>query len=559
MDNPILSILNMYSSGHGTIQFRLRQFLDAKPVYFDMSEIENYSEKTFSNLLCILLEYCGIKDLDADHVASHVGKALGIVAFIKSAVSLSRKGLDSGIPMSLLSKAGISQESLKQDAIWSEEGPRNCIHNMADTAYIHLSHAEKYMEKASPKHPLLRRIFLPAKLSAQYLDALQMQDFDLSSASLYKLDKWLPVTLTWQLYKHPHSFRGLSKTSKRNSVKLGRPVKKRDHIPSTYTSDATRSAAVKCKPPCSKRDWRRACTLVAIVILSLPQGKRWFLLTTSALMVVSALEFFIGKLFLLSRAAEIPDRLRRIHDEFVQRGMEYGEVQEPPSRAINLVRVLRDGNWRLLPVNLLVEGDTFQLSPGDDLGISCRKRDIAGMTTDLFEVMETPLQRQLEVSSFLCSIDNPWKNSLQPVTGWLYMCQIFIAALTLFLCCIGVQDNAFCQSMLVGLFISFVLVSPIWTMLFFCFGNARLIALTEVLQKSKTPYLEAEDVDEFDEEAPPPTKDIYLNPLDILRTIKSAFQQNLSHFLFWQYDLTESFSSVSVLSFLDREGPIANV
>jgi hypothetical protein len=317
--------------------------------------------------------------------------------------------------------------------------------------------------------------------------------------------------------------------------------------------------AVKRKPPCSKRDWRRACTLVAIVILSLPQGRRWFLLTTSALIAVSALEFVIEKLFLLSRAAEIPDRLRRIHAEFLQRGMEYSEVQEPPSRAINLVRVRRDGNWRLLPVNLLVEGDTFQLSPGDDLGISSRKRNISDVTTDLFEVTETPLRRQLDVSSFVCSIDNPWKDSLQPITGWLYMCQIPIIVLALFFCYINAQDAIFCQSMIVGLFMSVLLVSPIWTMLFFCFGNARLIALTEVLQKSKTPYLEAEDVDEFDEEAPPPTKNIYLNPLDILRTIKSAFQQNLSHFLFWQYDLTESFSSVSVLSFLDREGPIANV
>jgi NADH dehydrogenase [ubiquinone] 1 alpha subcomplex assembly factor 6 len=176
-----------------------------------MSEIENYSEKTFSNLLYILLEYCGIKDLEADHVASHVGKALGIVAFIKSAVPLGRKGLDSGIPMSLLSKAGISQESLKQDGIWSEEKLRNCIHDMADTAYSHLSCAEKYMEKASPKHPLLRRIFLPAKLSSQYLDSLQMHDFDLSSVSLYKPDKWLPVKLTWQLYKCPHSFRVTSR------------------------------------------------------------------------------------------------------------------------------------------------------------------------------------------------------------------------------------------------------------------------------------------------------------------------------------------------------------
>jgi hypothetical protein len=44
------------------------------------------------------------------------------------------------------------------------------------------------------------------------------------------------------------------------------------------------------------------------------------------------------------------------------------------------------------------------------------------------------------------------------------------------------------------------------------FGNAQVLILFEALQISKTEYEDEDDVDEFDAEAPPPTKDVDLNP-----------------------------------------------
>jgi hypothetical protein len=43
------------------------------------------------------------------------------------------------------------------------------------------------------------------------------------------------------------------------------------------------------------------------------------------------------------------------------------------------------------------------------------------------------------------------------------------------------------------------------------FGNSKVLALFEQLQQSKTPFDDDIGVDAFDEEAPPPTKDIYLS------------------------------------------------
>lgn len=47
------------------------------------------------------------------------------------------------------------------------------------------------------------------------------------------------------------------------------------------------------------------------------------------------------------------------------------------------------------------------------------------------------------------------------------------------------------------------------------FGNAQLLILFEALQISKTEYEDDDEVDEFDAEAPPPTKDLELSPSKI--------------------------------------------
>jgi hypothetical protein len=48
------------------------------------------------------------------------------------------------------------------------------------------------------------------------------------------------------------------------------------------------------------------------------------------------------------------------------------------------------------------------------------------------------------------------------------------------------------------------------------FGNAQLLILFEALQISKTEYEDDDEVDEFDAEAPPPTKDLELSPSKLL-------------------------------------------
>lgn len=52
------------------------------------------------------------------------------------------------------------------------------------------------------------------------------------------------------------------------------------------------------------------------------------------------------------------------------------------------------------------------------------------------------------------------------------------------------------------------------------FGNAQLLILFEALQISKTEYEDDDEVDEFDAEAPPPTKDLELSPSNVCLQLK---------------------------------------
>jgi hypothetical protein len=49
-----------------------------------IKDMETYSENTQSSLLYLQLESLGVKDVNADHAISHIGKMMGISTFLRS-------------------------------------------------------------------------------------------------------------------------------------------------------------------------------------------------------------------------------------------------------------------------------------------------------------------------------------------------------------------------------------------------------------------------------------------------------------------------------------------
>jgi NADH dehydrogenase [ubiquinone] 1 alpha subcomplex assembly factor 6 len=65
--------------------------------------MEKYAEETASSLLYLSLECLGSKDVNFDHAASHLGKAVGICTFLKgTAYHIKKRTIY--LPLSLLAK-----------------------------------------------------------------------------------------------------------------------------------------------------------------------------------------------------------------------------------------------------------------------------------------------------------------------------------------------------------------------------------------------------------------------------------------------------------------------
>ena len=117
-----------------------------------------------------------------------------------------------------------------------------------------------------------------------------------------------------------------------------------------------------------------------------------------------------------------------------------------------------------------------------------------------------------------------------------------------------------------------VLSSPILKFVWWTSSICFISLLSDQLINSSTPFKEvtpndSQDVDEFDEDAPPPVKNIkiscwnvFIKVMKMIFGVRSARDRHEGGILrLWDGDIIEVLALTSVLCFTDREGPISNV
>ncbi|ORZ32497.1 hypothetical protein BCR44DRAFT_1515458, partial [Catenaria anguillulae PL171] len=270
------------------------------------------------------------------------------------------------------------------------------------------------------------------------------------------------------------------------------------------------------------------------------------------------------------------------------------EIKIPSVPSAPIVKVIRDGVIRSLPAVLLVEGDIVELHYGDIAPAGARYVYVTkpppstaaapnggrpeyklqggqGFRPTLFGLPPSPLMQlesQLNHGRFQFElVDTPviavlntlvatrpktvmtrqllrLQSVLNRILCLLYVLSL-AAALTRYL---ALKHTTFIQAFLWAHDIVLPLIPllmPTMYLAFRSFSNAHIAVLWQELQTSKTDY-EDVDQDEFDVEAPPPTKDVTLAKFDVLT---QALRIDTS-------DLTESLGSITVLCFVDREGTL---
>nr|XP_046255540.1 NADH dehydrogenase (ubiquinone) complex I, assembly factor 6 isoform X3 [Scatophagus argus] len=129
--------------------------------YRNLQDLEAYSENTQSSLMYLLLECLGVKDVHADHAASHIGKAQGIVTCLRAT---------------------------------PYHSSRRKVYLPVDVCMLARSFSSSVPAAATPA-------FLQTVVLEDYLQRVRKADFDVFHPSLQKRNPLLPLQLYLRSWK----------------------------------------------------------------------------------------------------------------------------------------------------------------------------------------------------------------------------------------------------------------------------------------------------------------------------------------------------------------------
>ncbi|XP_072266991.1 NADH dehydrogenase (ubiquinone) complex I, assembly factor 6 isoform X1 [Pyxicephalus adspersus] len=163
--------------------------------YRNIKELETYAENTQSSLLYLTLETLDVKDVHADHAASHIGKAQGIITCLR-AVPFHSSRRQVFLPVDICILHGASQEDFIRGS--QERNVKDVIFDIASQAHIHLEHARSFQKKVNGEAFPAFNITVPLD---SYLKKLRKADFNIFHPSLQRRDPWLPLSLYIQSWR----------------------------------------------------------------------------------------------------------------------------------------------------------------------------------------------------------------------------------------------------------------------------------------------------------------------------------------------------------------------
>ena len=224
------------------------QYMDNRP-YTSVDALEMYAENTYSTLMYLTLAALPLNSMATDHVASHIGKAVGIAAVLRglpliafppppnhhsnnAAFGGSLGGNTSGrqgavvLPLDVMAEAGVKEEEVFRQGA-AAPGLKDAIFTIATRANDHLitaremlknlqqgkeaghdfEHKEEeghqYAEESSTSRSQVDDIergfgvLMPAVPTRLWLEKLEKHDFDIFRPELRARDWRLPWKSYW--------------------------------------------------------------------------------------------------------------------------------------------------------------------------------------------------------------------------------------------------------------------------------------------------------------------------------------------------------------------------
>nr|GMD82489.1 NADH dehydrogenase (ubiquinone) complex I, assembly factor 6 [Ipomoea batatas]GME11592.1 NADH dehydrogenase (ubiquinone) complex I, assembly factor 6 [Ipomoea batatas] len=172
-----------------------------------VEELERYAEDTASTILYSTLQAGGIRSTVADHAASHIGKANGLLLLLRSLpYHASRNRHPIYIPADVAEKHGllVHQSGQSEIRLDSRESMCDAVFDMASVANAHLQKARELRGKVPAE---ARPALLPAVPAQVMLDSLSRVQFDVFDPRLTRGILGAPPLL-FQLKLKWYSWRG---------------------------------------------------------------------------------------------------------------------------------------------------------------------------------------------------------------------------------------------------------------------------------------------------------------------------------------------------------------
>ena len=160
----------------------------------DSNELVKYSEDSVGSFLYLSLECCGIRNSDADIVASHLGIGIGIMTAIRSIVPKITVNAEMAIPVDICEKYSISPKYLQnliqnydagENNNKGDQPLREAVKEMSHISMSHLAYARSRQHLVPTEG---RPCLLPAVAGLQYLSTLEQVHFNILHPDILSRD-----------------------------------------------------------------------------------------------------------------------------------------------------------------------------------------------------------------------------------------------------------------------------------------------------------------------------------------------------------------------------------
>ncbi|KQK20044.2 NADH dehydrogenase (ubiquinone) complex I, assembly factor 6 [Brachypodium distachyon] len=172
-----------------------------------IAELERYSEDTQSTILYMTLQAGGIQSTIADHAASHIGKASGLLLLLKALPHhVNKQGKIPYIPASVAEECGLLRQEGDRSEVRMGDALPDAVFKVASVAEAHL---QKARELASSLPAQAAPVLLPAVPTQVLLDSLRCREFNVFDSRLSKgvhgiSPLWYQLKLSWHAWRNKY-------------------------------------------------------------------------------------------------------------------------------------------------------------------------------------------------------------------------------------------------------------------------------------------------------------------------------------------------------------------